>query len=212
MTFINILKFEEIEQAKKDLPDHVFKELYLAEASDDGSNPFGDIRKYVKPISTNEVVCYGIDLAKSHDWTVIIGLDQQGNIAYFDRFQKPWQETTRIIIETVKNKKAAIDSTGVGDPIVEQVQRFCPNVESFKFTTQSKQQLMEGYAMRLSQGQTSILEGVHADEMESFEYEYTRTGVKYSAPAGLHDDTVSSGALATHKLYSSKFSGNYTIL
>jgi FkbM family methyltransferase len=33
-------------------------------------------------------------------------------------------------------------------------------------------------------------------ELENFEYEYTRTGVKYSAPSGMHDDAVNSIALA----------------
>jgi hypothetical protein len=33
-------------------------------------------------------------------------------------------------------------------------------------------------------------------ELEEFGYEYTRTGVRYSAPEGLHDDTVCALALA----------------
>ena len=33
-------------------------------------------------------------------------------------------------------------------------------------------------------------------ELENFEYEYTRTGVRYTAPQGLHDDCVMSLALA----------------
>jgi hypothetical protein len=36
-------------------------------------------------------------------------------------------------------------------------------------------------------------------ELETFEYEYTRTGVRYSAPEGLHDDCVCALALAVHK-------------
>jgi hypothetical protein len=35
------------------------------------------------------------------------------------------------------------------------------------------------------------------DELENFEYEYTKTGVRYSAPDGSHDDCVMSLALAT---------------
>lgn len=207
-----ILTIEEIEQAKKDLPENVFKELYLAEASDDGSNPFGDVHKFVKPLSTLPVKVYGIDIAKSHDWTVIIGLDEKGDIAYFNRFQKDWLQTKEEIIRVVKNTRAIIDSSGVGDAITEDLQRSCANLEGFKFTTISKQQIMEGLASRLQQGQTSIIAGVHLDEMESFEYEYSRTGVKYSAPVGLHDDTVCAHALAVHKLYSNKYTGNYSIL
>ena len=37
------------------------------------------------------------------------------------------------------------------------------------------------------------------EELESFEYEYTRTGVRYSAPQGCHDDTVCALALAWKK-------------
>ena len=33
-------------------------------------------------------------------------------------------------------------------------------------------------------------------EMENFEFEYTRTGVRYTAPVGLHDDCVMALALA----------------
>ena len=36
-------------------------------------------------------------------------------------------------------------------------------------------------------------------ELEQFEYEYTRTGVRYSAPDGQHDDTVCALALAVSK-------------
>mgnify|MGYP003337455273 CR=1 FL=1 len=37
------------------------------------------------------------------------------------------------------------------------------------------------------------------DELEAFEYEYTRTGARYCAPEGVHDDTVCSLALAVQK-------------
>lgn len=209
-----ILKLEEVEQAKRDLPEHVFNELYLAEPSEDGSNPFGldHIRACVKPLSGKPVKCYGIDLAKSYDYTVIIGLDDFGDVAYFDRFQKDWKQTKETIIQVVGHKPALIDSTGVGDGIVEDIQRSCPKAEGFKFTQTSKQQIMEGLASAIQQGKTSVLQGVHYDEMESFEFEYTRTGVRYTAPVGLHDDIVCSHALAIKKFSNNKYSGNYTLI
>lgn len=36
------------------------------------------------------------------------------------------------------------------------------------------------------------------NELESFEYEYTRTGVRYTAPEGMHDDCVMALALAVY--------------
>ena len=196
-----ILDAAEIEQAKRDLPENAFRELYLAEALDDQANPFGVrfIQSCIKPISTNEAVCYGVDLAKSVDWTVIIGLDDYGDICYFERWQSDWGQTRRRIIQTIGSAPAFIDSTGVGDPIVEDIKRECSQVEGYFFTSSSKQKLMEGLAVAVQNQNVSILDGMMRDEMESFEFEYTRNGVKYSAPEGSHDDIVCSLALAYQK-------------
>lgn len=193
-----ILELEEVEQAKRDLPELAFRELYLAEDLDDQANPFGiqAIQNCVKPISTKPAVCFGVDLAKSVDWTVILGLDEDNNICHFDRFQADWTTTTRKVIETIGYKPANIDSTGVGDPIFELVSKQCSGAISFKFTSTSKQQLMERLAVSLQKGAISVLNGVMQDELEQFEYQYSKTGVKYSAPDGMHDDTVVSLALA----------------
>jgi hypothetical protein len=193
-----ILDVEEIEQAKRDLPDYVFKELYLAEPADDESNPFGlsNIRACYSPLSTSGVVAFGIDLAKYTDWTVIIGLDSLNHVCYVDRFQNDWGTTQRKIIDVVGRVPAFVDSTGVGDPIVENLQRILPNIKGFKFTSQSKQQLIEGLVMDIQQQTIAFPENPIGYELENFEYEYTRTGVRYTAPQGLCDDCVMSLALA----------------
>lgn len=187
---------DEVNAAKMDLPENVFKELYLAEASEDGSNPFGmdHISRCVYPISTQPSVCFGIDLAKKHDWTVITGLDKFGNVSHFDRFQKDWKQTKETILSLPRGIICA-DSTGVGDPILEDVARV-RDTELFVYTQRSKQQLMEGLAYAIQNRQVTVLEGIMKDELDSFEFIYTRTGVYYSAPEGMHDDAVNSLALA----------------
>jgi hypothetical protein len=146
-----------------------------------------------------------VDLAKSVDWTVVTGLDAEGQICFFDRWQSDWGQTRRRIISIIGSSPAFIDSTGVGDPIVEDIQRECGAVEGYHFNTNSKQKLMEGLATGLQNGKTSVLDGVMKDEMESFEFEYTRTGVRYTAPDGLHDDCVCSLALAYAKFTEGNF-------
>lgn len=198
-----VVKPEEIESAKRDLPEAVFNELYLAIPNDDGGNPFGlkNIAACaVAKLSTKPTVCFGIDLAKSYDFTVIIGLDEDGMPTYFDRFQKGWDDTEAEILRVIGDVPALIDSTGVGDPIVERLQKVRGNVEGFKFTASTKQQLMTTLQVAVQSKEVGILEGVMRMEMESFEYEYTRTGVKYTAPPGLHDDCVMALALARAKL------------
>jgi phage FluMu gp28-like protein len=204
---------EEIEQAKRDLPEYVFNELYLAEAGDNQANPFGidAIRTNIAPLSLEPAVCYGVDLAKSTDHTVIIGLDRMGRTCFFERFQKDWQQTQHRVIEVIGQKPAMIDSTGVGDPITEEIQRKCSKAEGMKFTSQSKQQLMEGLAVMIQKNDIRYPAGVIVDELEAFEFEYTRTGVRYSAPSGMHDDCVCALALAVEKFRAQTHAGRYYV-
>jgi hypothetical protein len=56
---------------------------------------------------------------------------------------------------------------------------------------------MEGLAVAIQQKRIAIpKDGPLRVELESFEYEHTRTGVRYSAPTGEHDDCVMALALA----------------
>lgn len=196
-----LLSADEIEQAKRDLPEHAFKELYLAEDLEDQANPFGMefIKKQIRKLSTKPAVCYGVDLAKSVDWTVCTGLDEDGIPCHFERWQSDWGQTRRRLIQTIGSYPASLDSTGVGDPIVEDIAKECYLAQGYHFNPSSKQRLMEGLAMGLQNGNVGVLEGVMQDELEAYEYEYTRTGVRYSAPDGVHDDTVCSLALAYSK-------------
>jgi len=195
-----VLDQEEIESARRDLPENVFRELYLAEPSDDGGNPFGMnwIEEcLLSELTSKDPVCFGWDLAKSVDYTVGIGLDEDGRMCRFFRFQKPWRETKRIMIKEIGDIPALIDSTGVGDGVLEDVQNECPQVEGFVFTSRSKQTLMEGLANSIQSEEIAFIADVKY-ELELFEYEYARNSIKYSAPVGYHDDMVCSLALANH--------------
>ncbi len=197
-----VLTADEVADAKDKLPLSVFEELYLAKPSDDGGNPFGikAIEDCCGPMSGGSPVVFGVDLAKSVDWTWPIGLDDDGAICFSERWQGPWRATKGRLADIIGGTPALIDSTGVGDPIVEDLQAVCPCVEGFKFTSNSKQQLMEGLASDLQQGRIRGIDETLKIELESFEYEYTRTGVRYTAPEGMHDDGVCSLALARQKI------------
>jgi phage FluMu gp28-like protein len=197
-----VLDMAEVEAAKRDLPDHVFRELYLAEPADDGGNPFGidAVRRCIGEVPIAAPVVFGVDLAKSQDWTVVCGLDVDGRVVYLDRWQSDWAQTRQRLTSVLGDKPSLIDSTGVGDPIVEDLQRTLPCITAFKFTAQSKQQLMEGLAARIQSGGIQFSDGWLRHELEAFEFQYSRTGVRYSAPAGFHDDGVCALALAVRHL------------
>lgn len=196
-----ILDMDEIENARMELPESVFKELYLAEASEDGSNPFGinHIAGCVAPMSMKPAVCYGVDLAKSVDFTAITGLDKLASVCDFRMFQKDWEITTTEVIE-LPGVPVTLDSTGAGDPIFERVAKGRnSDVEGYVFTSKSKQKLMEGLAVAIQKRLVTFPDGPLRDQLDSFEYHYTRTGVRYGAPDGEHDDAVCSLALAWHR-------------
>lgn len=189
----------DLDAARSDLPEAVFRELYYAEPSEDGSNPFGfeHIEKCVKPMSTEEPAFWGVDLARKRDWTVLVGLDAYGCVCRFERWQnESWGRTEQRIIAAVGEGSGYVDSTGVGDVVFERVSASCPGLQGYLFTSRSKQQLMEGLAVAVQNGSVGFPEGPIKNEMDSFEFVHTRTGAQYSAPDGMHDDCVVALALA----------------
>ncbi len=205
----------EIDAARLQLPNVVFEQEYLANPMENAANPFGSehINKCTKPLSTAQTEYFGIDLAKSVDWTVIIGMDRQGNTTEVHRFQKDWLQTKDTIISVCgKNISIVIDSTGVGDAIVEDLQKHFNAMHGFKYTSTSKQQLMESLASAIHKGEISYPAGPVKDELEIFEYIFTSTGVRYSAPAGFHDDCVNALALANKCRIEHKGYGQYLII
>lgn len=202
---------EEIEAAKRDLPESVFNELYLAEASEDGSNPFG--LKYiaaacVPTLSTLPSCTYGIDVANKFDSTSIIGLDRNGFMSHYHNFTRTGWPHVIGTIKSLPKVPMAQDSTGVGDPVLSDVQQTNELIEGVIFTQQGKQRLMEALAVSLQHRKIIIADdgdvkngtGKLRHQLEQFEITYTRTGVVYSAPEGEHDDDVCALALANYKL------------
>ncbi len=196
-----VLDAKEIDDARTQMPEQSWRELYLAEPSDDGGNPFGlqHIAGCTVPtLSAGVPAWWGWDLAKRQDYTVGIALDKAGYACRFERFhQIPWPEIMQQIIRATGSTPALVDSTGLGDPIVDQLQRTPGSkFEGYHFNPASKQKLMEGLSVAIQSRNVTYPDGVIVQELEQFEFEYTRTGVRYAAPQGYYDDCVCALALA----------------
>lgn len=216
-----MLSKDEIEKARRDLPEAVFKQEYLGEPAEDGGNPFG-----VKAISacTNTLqlaevntpflrpfnhigrrrYVAGVDLARAEDYTVVHIVDAEtGETVALDRFQLPWESTVPRVAQLLRDYRASysIDATGVGDRVAREVLSATGDVapgELFVFTGPSKQGLMERLMMALHKQEISYPMGWLVAELDSFGYEYTKHGVRYEAPQGLHDDGVMALGLVVH--------------
>lgn len=196
---------EEVASAKRDMPAEAFAQEYEGVPAPDGGNPFDmtAIAECAGDIVPGVVEVWGIDLAKSHDWTVACGLNEAGSVARLDRWQGDWRSTRERLVALIGETAAFVDSTGVGDPIVEDLQARCPMVEGYKFTGPSKQQLMEGLALAIQRRSIRFPNGWLRAELDAFRYEYTASGVRYSGPPGMNDDGVCALALSVHGLRSS---------
>lgn len=203
-----ILDFAEIEDARRQLPPAVFQELYEAEPSDDEGNPFGilAIQNCVTGLSSQPPEVWAWDLARSTDWTVGIALDRYGQVCGFERWNQSalpanmagtyWEATINRIREVSANVASLVESNGLGDPVFEAIAKGRGNFAAFFTSSTSKQQIMEGLAVAIQQRAVGFPDGHIRRELEEFEYQYTRTGVRYSAPEGLHDDCVMALAMA----------------
>lgn len=194
---------EEVEEAERVLPKDVFDALYKCIPPQDGMNPFGlsSILACIRPLSNKPPVCFGIDLAKSVDYVAVVGLDEDGATCRFERWHgTTWDTTEARIVGMVGELPALCDSSGVGDPIVERMQRSCPNLDGYQ-TGSKKQQLIQGLCVSIQKNQVFFPQNSAAcpiqSELESYEWSVTSTGrISYSAPPGLHDDCVIALALA----------------
>ena len=192
---------DEIEAQRGQLPDWIFAQEYEAVPADEGGNPFG-LSALASSWGLDDPgtpIVYGVDLAKSVDFTWVIGLDRSGQVVVSERWQgEPWDVTIRRIAELVRGVPTLVDSTGVGDPIVEALQREGLPVAGFRFTSSSKQTLLEGLSLAFQRGQLRHADERLRAELEIFGYEVRSGSVRYSAPSGSHDDGVMALALAVH--------------
>jgi phage terminase large subunit-like protein len=198
---------EEVEIARRELPPEVFAQEFEGVPTDDGANPFGldAIRRAVQSddrLVPTEPVVYGVDLARSLDYTVVVGLDAYRRIVTLDRWQAPWAVTKQKVRDMVGQIPIVADATGVGDAIVADLQVMGVNVTPHVFTQPSKLRLMQRLVAAFQGDELRISDGSSAKwlvaELEAFEFTYTATGVKYEAPPGEHDDGVMALALALY--------------
>jgi hypothetical protein len=206
---------KEIDEFKRDMPELAFRQEILGEFLDEVGSVFRNVKECVKgslepPQAGNRYVV-GCDLAKHEDFTVVCVLDNNGHLVHFDRFsQLDWVFQSKRILSICQQYNGArllIDSTGVGDPIFDQLQRLNLTVEGYKFTNATKKDLVENLSLAIDNKTISFPNPIpnHGtvlfDELGLFGYVRRPSGTyEYSAPEGYHDDTVIALALAAWQI------------
>lgn len=207
-----------IEEARRSLPDRLFRQYYLAEFVDDGNvfsgfrkclfgdalNLYGDNQSWFMPDCDEMTVVIGADWAKTVDWTVFFAIELKTRrvVGYYRFHKKTYTEAIRqLMLFSRKFKEVEIvyhDKTGVGVAIDDQMAYTGLNYRGITFTQQSKSEMVNRLITAFEQTaiwipRLPVLEA----ELDSFEVSTNALGnMSYSAPTGEHDDSVCSLMLA----------------
>lgn len=203
------IPWDEIVNLFHTMPERTFRQEILAEFVEDAGGVFhnvddcigGQLQEHPTRRETRYVM--GVDLAKYNDYTVCCVMEEETQrVVDFHRFNHaswPVQKgRIKLIADHWNNALTYIDSTGIGDPIFDDLARAGMRITPYKFTHLSKQDLIDNAVMLIGQRKVTYPRiPVLVDELKSYQYDRTPGGtLRMNAPSGQHDDCVIAFALA----------------
>jgi hypothetical protein len=198
----------EIEAARQDMTEAAFGQEYLAEFI----SWEGAVFRYVREAATADPMAgpetgheyaMGIDWGRSIDFTAMcvldvtaramVALDRSNRIDYTVQ-----RDRLRALYERWRPAAIIAESNSIGQPVIEALWRDGLPVQPFTTTNASKAAAIEALALAFERSEIRILpDPVLIGELQAFRAEPLPSGLmRYSAPAGQHDDTVMALALA----------------
>jgi hypothetical protein len=204
------IPFSEIEQLYATTPIDIFKQEILAEFIEGEGQVFRNIlacmgapmETYYKDHEDHRVVI-GVDWGKQQDFTAIsVGCVDCKVELERDRFNKidyTFQvERLKVLCDKWKPVNITVETNAMGEPIFEQLQRMNLPVSGFQTTSTSKPPLIENLSLVLERTEWQFQDdAIWTGELEAYERKISPTTGRstYSAPEGMHDDTVIARAL-----------------
>lgn len=206
----------EVESARLELPETIYSQEYLAAFVENAAGVFRRVQEVIdkgrsanEPATSGTDYSLGVDLARLEDFTVLTVMDASGKQVYHERFNHiSWERQIAAIVAVAKafESRIVIDSTGVGDPVVESLraalndENVGVSIEEYRFTQTSKEQIVNRLAIDIEQQHIRLMDiPTQTHELLAYEYEMTAGGhLRMNAPAGQHDDCVISLALSNH--------------
>ena len=199
---------DELAEAKKDMSELAYAQEFDAEFV----NWEGAIFRRIADAATAELLdgpednheyIIGVDWGRSTDFTVFIVLDlTHRKMVAMERSNKLDYTVQRgrlkALYERWRPLRIIAEQNSIGQPIIETLRREGLPVRPFITTNASKANAVEALALAFERGDIRILnDAVLMSELQGFQAEPLPSGMmRYSAPAGGHDDTVMALAIA----------------
>jgi hypothetical protein len=201
----------EIEAARRELPEQIFRQEYLAEFLQNSGAVFRNIDACLKADSgqhrtegMGHRLFAGVDWGQKHDFTVISVIcatcRQEVELDRFNKIEWAFQRARlKAIVERWGVQSVMVETNSIGSPNLEALQREGMSVRGFETTGSTKPPLIQSLALALEREECRFLpDPVGRVELLSYESRINSTTgrVSYSAPDGGHDDTVIARAIA----------------
>ena len=207
-----------LEDIRRQTPEHIWRQEYLAEFLD-GGLLFKNIEQCVKKdIKRGTRHFGGLDIGRADDYTVLTIINEFCEVVFLERWRHDeWKNIIKKVAKKIEEYDAVtfVEVNNQGDIFFDNLKLMLIRktlIKPFTTTQNTKQSIIEGLIVAFQEVEISIPDFAWLKmELESFSFNYnklTRT-VKYSAPAGLHDDGVMSLAIAYDSFRKNKQKGSY---
>jgi hypothetical protein len=208
------LSKEALAEITADLTEDMYKQEILAQFLDNEGAVFRNIAAccVLQPAEPDahqgHEIVMGVDWGKQNDYTVIsVGCRDCQREVQLDRFHGISYHLARERLAALVERWDAYDvlaeSNAMGQPVIDEMQYGGLPVRGFATTAASKPPLIENLALSLEREEVRfIADAVGTSELEAYEMRTSaNTGrPTYSAPDGVHDDTVMARALMCRAL------------
>ena len=201
---------DELDALKPVMTERAFQQEIMAQFLEDGGGVFRGVQsatgsKWLDAGEAGRAYVIGVDWGRTEDATVFAVLDTEaGALVHLDRMTDTDFASQRARLAALSERfgyaPILAESNSIGQPNIEALQMMGVPVTGFVTSNASKAQIIQGLELAFERREIAILdEPVLINELMAYQSERLPSGlVRYSAPEGLHDDTVIALALAWH--------------
>jgi hypothetical protein len=198
-----------IDEARKSLPESIFKQEYMAEFTDASSDVFVGIEQVASvgifDLSRRQDVFVGVDTGLQEDMSVLTCINTVGRVVWVEALNR---ENISTIADKFSNiltnynvVGGYVETNGIGRAMYDLLKKKFPKIKEWNTTQDNKTEMVRKLigdieSMNIEIPSIDLCPELH-QEMSSYTYKLSGNGkLTFSHPNGGHDDYVDSLMLA----------------